>query len=55
MEKGVVDRGFTSLDEYFALKYAEKNFDALAEIHQKYGWWYSKENLDLIFDKEILD
>ena len=55
MEKGVVDRGFTSLDEYLALKYAEKNFDALAEIHQKYGWWYSKENTDLIFDKEILD
>ena len=55
MEKGVVDRGFTSLDEYLALKYAEKNFDALAEIHQKYGWWYSKENLDLIFDKKILD
>ena len=55
MEKGVVDRGFTSLDEYFALKYAEKNFDTLAEIHQKYGWWYSKENLDLIYDKEILD
>ena len=55
MEKGVVDRGFTSLDEYLALKYVEKNFDALAEIHQKYGWWYSKENTDLIFDKEILD
>lgn len=44
MEKGVVDRGFTSLDEYLALKYVEKNFDALAEIHQKYGWWYSKNS-----------
>lgn len=55
MEKGVVDRGFTSLDDYLALKYAEENFGSLSDIHLNYGWWYSKENTDLIYDKEILD
>ena len=55
MEKGVVDRGFTSLDDYLALKYAEENFGSLSDIHLNYGWWYSKENTDLIYDKVILD
>lgn len=41
-EKGVIDRGFTNLDDYLALKYAKENFDALSEIHQSYGWWYGK-------------
>ena len=44
MEKGVVDRGFTSLDEYLALKYAEENFGSLSDIHLNYGWWYSKNS-----------
>ena len=44
MEKGVVDRGFTSLDEYLALKYVEKNFGSLSDIHLNYGWWYSKNS-----------
>lgn len=47
-EKGIHDRGFTNFDDYLALKYAEKNFDALAEIHQKYGWWYGK---DIVVDE----
>ena len=55
MENGVIDRGFTSLDEYLALKYAEDNFGSLSDIHLNYGWWYSKENSDLIYDNEILD
>ncbi len=55
MEKGVVDRGFTSLGDYLALKYAEENFGSLSDIHLNYGWWYSKENTDLIYDKVILD
>ena len=44
MEKGVVDRGFTSLDDYLALKYAEENFGSLSDIHLNYGWWYSKNS-----------
>ena len=44
MEKGVIDRGFTSLDEYLALKYAEENFGSLSDIHLNYGWWYSKNS-----------
>ncbi len=42
-EKGIYERSFSNVDDYFALKYAEKNFEELAEIHQKYGWWYGKE------------
>lgn len=44
MEKGVIDRGFTSLDDYLALKYAEENFGSLSDIHLNYGWWYSKNS-----------
>lgn len=41
-EEGVADYGFKSLEDYFALKFAKENFEELSEIHQKYGWWYSK-------------
>ncbi len=47
-EKGVIDRGFTNFDDYFALKYAEKNFDSLSEIHQNYGWWYGKMTEEIV-------
>ena len=53
MEKGVIDRGFTNLDDYIALKYAKENFDSLSEIHQKYGWWYGKMTEETEPDPDI--
>ena len=53
MEKGVVDRGFTSLDDYLALKYAEENFGSLSDIHLNYGWWYSKMTEETEIDLNI--
>ena len=41
-KNGVAEGGFSTLDDYFALKYAKENFEALSEIHQKYGWWYGE-------------
>ena len=49
--KKVREYGFTCLDDFLALSYAEENFEALSEIHQKYGWWYSMSEDDKVFDE----
>lgn len=58
-EKGVVDNGFTTLDDYLALKYAKENFEELSEIHQQYGWWYGKTHEEaepiLIIEDDLIE
>ncbi len=50
-DKKVREYGFTCLDDFLAMNYAEKNFDALSEIHQKYGWWYNEDTESGGFDE----
>lgn len=57
-KEGVADYGFSSVEDYFALKYAKENFEELSEIHQKYGWWYgemTEEDIDLNIESSLIE
>ena len=41
-------RDFVCLNEFFALQYAKENFEELAEIHAKSGWWFTDDESDRI-------